>query len=306
MISEAIAWHLRIESGEMGPREWDDFTGWLERSADHVAAYDNIVEADGDLIALKDVGEPSIPVPANDEIAHTRRYVLGGLVGVAAAAVAGIVLWPTAETASFAHYETGFGETRTIAVADGVRVEMNGNTEIEVAENEPLVRLIDGEAAFFAETGQPGAVRVRVGGLILTDNGTIFNVIRHDNQIRMGVAEGAVIANPEGEALRFDVGQTLTLREGGGVIERGRTEPEDIIAWQQGELAYSDAPAHIVAADLSRNLGVSITIGQAIAGRRLTAVIQLRGDEANIVRDTASLLGGRAQQSGNGWMISAN
>lgn len=303
IVSEAIAWHLRIEGGEMAARDWEAFTGWLERSAEHAATYDHIVDADADLISYRDAGETGVPVPANDDVQYTRRYVLGGFTAVAATAVAGIFLWPTAETVSFVHYETGLGETRTVAIADGVRVEMNGNTEIAVADNEPLVRLIEGEAAFFSETGQPGAVRVRVGEILLTDVGTIFNVIRHDGWIRLGVAEGEVIANPESAAVRVSAGHTLRLREGSGMIERGQTEAEDIVAWQQGQLAYSDTPAQIVASDLSRNFDVAVSIDQRIGERHLTGTIQLRSGVESVIREAASLLGGRAERVGDGWTI---
>lgn len=76
-----------------------------------------------------------------------------------------------------------------IAVSDGLRIEMNGGSEIAVADGEqPIVRFENGEAAFFVESQQPVALR--------TENGTVFNVIRHDGWIGAGVAEGEIIARP--------------------------------------------------------------------------------------------------------------
>ncbi|QLC24409.1 DUF4880 domain-containing protein [Parasphingopyxis algicola] len=308
IVARAAAWHLRVEGGEMRTPDWEEFTSWLEADALHAEAYNRTVEADADLVAAAHAGIlDSAPEAANDQAPTSRRRFLAGGVAIAATAIAGVLLWPSQSQQDFTTYATAAGERRTISVSDGLRVEMNGGTEIAVADGgQPTVRLEGGEAAFFVESRQPGALRVEVGALTLVDNGTIFNVIRHDGWIRAGVAEGAIVANPDSEAVTLTAGQTLRLREGSGMIERGQAEPQDVTAWRDGQLAYSDTPAPVIAADLSRNLGVTVNVDQEIGRRRLTGIIQLDGDEDAIIANAAALLDGYARQTANGWMIAAN
>lgn len=308
IVSRAAQWHLRVEGGDMAAADWQGFTEWLEADPTHARAYDQIIEADADLAAIEqNTIAAAPPVPANDEPMPTRRGFLIGGSAVAAAAVAGIVLWPSQSEMTFERYATADREMRTIALAEGISVEMNGDTEIEVASAErPVVRLTRGEAAFVVETGRPGAIRVEAGEITLVDNGTVFNVIRHDGMIRVAVAEGEVIANPDRQAVSIAAGQSLQIREGSGMIERGTIEADAAAAWRRGELVFATTPAQTVAADLGRNLGVTVAIDPAMAGRQLTGVVQLEGDTADIVSETASLLGGRARQSGDGWIIAAN
>lgn len=308
ILARATAWHLRVESGEMRARDWEEFTGWLQSDPLHAEAYNQTVEADADLIAAAHTGVlDGASEVANDDSPPSRRRFLAGGAAIAATAIAGILLWPPQSQPDFTAYATAVGETRAVAVSEGLRIEMNGGTEIAVAGgDQPIVRFENGEAAFFVESRQPGALRVEIGELTLVDNGTIFNVIRHDGWIRAGVAEGAIIANPQNEAVTLTAGQTLRLREGSGMIERGQAEPQDVTAWRDGQLAYSDAPAPVIAADLSRNLGISVSVDEQIGRRSLTGIIQLDGEEDAIIGNAAALLDGNARQTANGWMIAAN
>lgn len=308
IVAEALAWYLRAEGGEMGVEDWESFTLWLESNPDHAAIYDRIVDADGELDSLPGAG---FVRPANDDMdaaasaSRRRTGLFAGITAIAAALIAAILLWPVQSEQLFNHYQTGSREIRTIAVADGIRVEMNGGTEIEVASNDgATVRLLDGEAAFFVETGRPSSLRVQVGEVTLVDNGTIFNVIRDGDWLRVGVAEGEVILNPDKEAISIPAGQTLRLREGGNSVEREASEASAILAWRDRQLVYDDTPAQIVAADLSRNLGTPIVFDQTVSQRTLTGVIQLTGPDSEIVGETAALLGARARRSDAGWIVS--
>lgn len=305
IVAQAVAWHLRVESGDMASDDWAEFNAWLAGNALHAEAYNQAVEADADLIAATQSGAfERENNAANDEPAPTRRRFVTGSAAIAAAVIAGFLFWPSQSPQTFTSYATAIGETRSLAVADGIRIEMNGATEIAVADTgQPLVRLEEGEVAFYVRNQPPGAVRVEVGALTLVDNGTIFNVIRHDGWIRVGVAEGTIIANPENEAIQLTSGQTLRLLEGSGMIERGEAEPQDVIAWQDGQLVYTDTPASVIATDLSRNLGTSVSVDEEIALRRLTGTIQLGANENVVVANAAALLDGDVQQTENGWMI---
>lgn len=309
IVSQAVQWHLRVEGGDMTAPVWQEFSAWLAADPLHARAYDQIVEADDDLVALENSeAVAALPVAANDEpTSPSRRGFLIGGSAIAAAVVAGILLWPSQNELRFERYATGPLEKRTVDIGNGVRIEMNGATKIDVARGEQaVVRLARGEVAVFIEKRAPAAVRVEAGQISLVDNGTIFNVIRHDGLIRVAVSEGEVIANPERQAIALTAGQSLQMREGSGIIERGVVDIEAVAAWRRGQLAYSDTPAQVIATDIGRNLAIPVNLDPSMADRRLTGVVQLDGDEAEVVARAASLLGGRAQQTANGWAITAN
>ena len=62
---EAIAWHVRLPT--LAGAEWTTFTGWLETSPQHRAAYDQVVLADalaGDALASETRPAEGAQVPA--------------------------------------------------------------------------------------------------------------------------------------------------------------------------------------------------------------------------------------------------
>ncbi len=87
-----------------------------------------------------------------------------------------------------------------------------------------------------------------------------------------------------------------------------RREPAAIGGWRAGRLSYRSAPVEQVAADLSRNLGVSVQASPAVARQSFTGVImldpdRLDSDRGTAVRRAASLLGVSAGRSGDGWIL---
>lgn len=305
MIDAVVAWHAKLQQPDCSVGDWEAFTVWLEEDPSHAAAYDEIIEADD---GLADLG--SLPViPANDEETDqlsriVRRAFLGS--AMAAAAVAAFFFWPTGQAPVLETMRTAAGETRTLQLNDDIRIAMNGGTHIEYAEDQAQVRLITGEAAFFIESEEPSPLRVEVGNVTLADNGTIFNVIVDDLGTRIGVADGEVILNPELQRISIEAGQTVQIDSASGFIERSEAPVEAIAAWSGGLLVFNETPSRLVAADLGRSLGVDIIIDQSLVGSQLTGVVQLDGEDAEIVRETAVLLGGNASRSAEGWTIAAN
>jgi transmembrane sensor len=308
----AADWFVRLAGEETSAADWDAFTGWLEASPRHAAAYDAVCEADDAMVALLSSdttpAEPApAPVPANDDepFFRRRRGWIAGVMAIAASFFLAVFLWPAGQ-ADFVTYRTAPGEVRTIALDGGSRIELNGATEIALAEGDVRrVRLTGGEAAFYVVDSSRAPFEVETGGLRLVDQGTVFNVARDAGWIRVGVAEGEILVNPGGENISLTAGRRLAMREGSDTIDVGNTDPSAVAGWRERRLSYSDAPVALVAADLARNLGVEIDVADDLAERRFTGVIQLDGDAAQVLAQAAPLFEARAAQTGEGWTLSS-
>ena len=307
---EAIAWVVRLR--DAGADDWAAFTAWLEADPAHLAAYEEAALADLDAGELAPAPRPVQPAWSPlTEPAHrpNRRKFLGWGAGAMAAAVAGLVAYTTIP-ASAALYavETRPGEHRRVDLADGSHIDLNGATRIQLDRNNARYASLDrGEALFTVVHDGARPFEVEAGGARMRDLGTIFNVVAERGTVEVGVAEGRVLFDPDGVAV--DLSPGMSLRAGVSarpVVMRG--EPAAIGGWRAGRLSYRSAPVEQVAADLSRNLGVSVQASPAVARQSFTGVImldpdRLDSDRGTAVRRAASLLGVSAGRSGDGWIL---
>ena len=141
---------------------------------------------------------------------------------------------------------------------------------------------------------------MRAGDLEMVDLGTVFEVRRDGAAVRVAVAEGTVLVDPAGAAVRLDPGQAAV--SGGGTISRLSTPAEDVGAWSDGRLAFDGVPLSEVAGDLSRHLGRRITVAPSIAKRPVLGTLyveQLRREPSLL----ASVLDVRVRRRGEDWTL---
>lgn len=299
---EAIAWLMRLR--DAGADEWEDFTLWLEADPAHAAAYEEAALADQGLDELAPAA-PLAPAPANDEPSlpgrSTRRTVLGWGI---AAAIAGVIGFSAIQPSNSVYaVETGAGERRTVELADGSRIDLNGSTRLLLDRDRTrYAELERGEALFTVAHDDARPFEVEAGGALLRDMGTVFNVVRQDETLEVGVAEGAVLFNPEAEAVELTPGMSLRSAPGEDLaVVRG--EPQAIAGWREGRLSYAAAPVAEVAADLSRNLGVPVAAVDAVAARPFSGLIRLERRPEEDIGRAAQLMGLSARRSAAGWVL---
>ena len=185
--AQAIDWLIRQRDTAFD--DWEGFTTWLELGPDHAAIYDRLASLDADLSHLpKPVEETAVP---ERSIIASRRTWIGGAMAAALVAIVGFSMLNSGIT----RIETDAGEHRTVALADGSRIEVNGGTLIELDEDKPrFVRLESGEAMFHVVHREGDPFMVEAGKARLVDMGTAFNVIRRRDalsvasKLRMPVA----------------------------------------------------------------------------------------------------------------------
>lgn len=292
--SEALDW--LVKTGDPGFDQWDRFTQWLEQSPDHADAYHwlaaGLADADGLLTDVR-VAEPEVaPV-------QPRRHMrLAFAASVAVLAAAGAVMLSPLLTTD--DYATAPGQMRTIALEDGNRLILNGDTKVTLAGlNRDEIRLEKGQL-FLKLDGKP-RVAVTSGDLRFVDIGTVFEVSRSGSETRLVVSEGAVMADPDGARVKVGAGQMLETHDGDDTLG---VQPASTAAggWVNGQLNYSDAPISQVLDDLHRSTGLVFSTSPAMSAGRFSGTLSAK-DIRNDPETLGPLLGVSVKRSGDKWLV---
>lgn len=221
--------------------------------------------------------------------ATPRAAVAAALVVV----IAGVLLVPLLSNpeidASNGLYATTVGEQREQILSDGSSVELNTNSEVQVAysKDSRLVRLLKGEAHFKVAHDRTRPFDVYAGTSLIRATGTAFSVHMQGGNVTVTVAEGSValgtlqtqahhsevsaggvtqpVAVPRGQALAMlrplESGQVARLHE--NVAEVRVLDAEGLaqeLAWREGLLVFTGEPLSQVIDEVSRYTPVRIEI----------------------------------------------
>jgi transmembrane sensor len=292
---DALAWLVRTNDPEF--TDWDGFTAWLEQDPVHADEYHRLATSERLLTPLvAGAGAMQDNTPPIGRPSY-RRW--GAAVGMAIAAVLGTA--GTMRAFSSDIYTSRLGEQRTVALGDGDAVLLNGGTTVAVTGwSRRDVRVEQGQA-LFRLAGRDG-LEVRSGDLEIVDIGTVFEVSRTGDLNRVVVAQGAVVVDPGGAALRLDQGQQLAALDGAQVLTATAAPPGGAGGWTRGQLVYLDASLTEVAADLRRSTGLAISTSSAIGARRFSGTLSI----VDVRRDPkvlGPLLGVQVRPVGSGWRL---
>ncbi|WP_161988977.1 FecR family protein [Sphingomonas glacialis] len=297
----ARRWVLRVHAAAFA--DWDGLTDWLERDPAHLTAYDAAVVDDAWVEAV--LRMPPLPI-AVETLARPRAGRRWAMVGGAAAAAAALALvgsW-LAPAAAPQEIATGPGQRRSITLADGSTIVLNGNTRVAFAADRPrAVTLAAGEALFTIRHNPRDPFVVTVGGTRLVDAGTVFDVVRDGDALDVTVAQGVVVYAPDTDHIRLDAGARLTRASAMGQPRVGRASAESIGSWRSGRLSYDDAPLERVARDLSRNIGAPIRVSDQARDLRFSGTVTLADTAQRTLERAGPLLGVRFVRAKAGWAM---
>ncbi|GGB19141.1 hypothetical protein GCM10011380_05890 [Sphingomonas metalli] len=306
-IDQAIAWHLRLV--EADEAEWAAFVAWLEADPDHAAAYDRVARDDRLLADAAFPPPASPPVAANDN-RRWRGWAIGGGMGVAL--VAALSLLPSLpsplspDPAPFV-VATRPGEIRTVALADGTRIEMSGGTTLRLDPAAPrLAALESGEAVFHVRHDRTQPFTVTTGSIALRDLGTVFDVMRERDRVTVAVAEGAVMFRPEREALTLRAGDRLVADAGVGYIKRDTMAIGEVGGWRRGSIEANGQPLGLIAERLTRLYAYRLSLTPDLSARPFTGMIHMTGTADRDVPHLAALIGADWRRDGDRWLLSSS
>ncbi|MEO6224996.1 MAG: FecR domain-containing protein [Sphingomicrobium sp.] len=298
--AEAIAWMIRLREG-VGP-ETEEFVSWLEESAGNRTAFDQLAWADADAFgALED--QRSVP-PAREFVtmpATRSRWWLGPAVGAAiAAAFSAVLLFPRGAAPQL--ISTGPGEQRTIALADGSRIELNGDTRLLVGNRQSRDVSLQSGQAYFAVVHDPTRpFRVRVGKATIEDVGTAFAITRDANRLEVSVEEGRVEFQSGPNSVTLGAGEAINSSATG--MRATKIDRSDVAGWRKGIFSYSGRPIGEVVEDVERARGYRLDVDSQAKSRPFSGTIVLPQDPTAAVRKLGLLLGLDVIQRGERWQL---
>lgn len=298
IVDEAIAWRLREPTMPAG--DWPTFVAWLEGDPAHAHAYDAVARQD------RLIDQTVFPVTAraaNDDAPVARRWLwAAGATGIAAA----LALWVSPILTARGGeqvYATRDGEHRTVTLADGTQIALNGGTRLSIEPGGRAARLDRGEAMLHVTHDAAQPFVLRAGDQVIQDVGTSFDVVRTAERIAVAVAEGEVaLQRPDG-AIRLQRGEAVTVDARSGAMQRAAVAPDAVGGWRAGMLSFNAVPLAVVAAALRRQEGLGLTLTGDLSRRPFTGMVRLTGTADRDIPHLADLIGATWRRDGDQWVL---
>lgn len=297
-LQEAADWLTRLQRPEVDETDWLAFDAWLSEPGAQ-EAYDAIQAVDEEIFqrgaAVR--GELAEPRRAAAKRVFTIDWRwLGGLGAAAAAAAVAITVAPWGELLPQPDtlYTTAKGESRTLQLADGSRVDLNTDSHISVRLEKDARRVTvhDGQALFDVAHDSARPFLITAGDETVRVVGTKFDVRRRDGQLSVTVLRGLVEVSTDGEdtPIRLRPGQMLEHVEGASGVSVRAVAAEDQVGWRSGRLVYRDQPLGRIVSDMNHYFERPIRLeGENTATLRFSGVLIVDGQDA-MVRRLSSLM----------------
>lgn len=136
--------------------------------------------------------------------------------------------------------QTGFGETKTVALPDGSIVQLNANSSISYPAKWPQDKVrtvtLNGEAYFNVAKSPAGLhpkFQVLMPEVTIEVKGTAFNVYNRHRHIKVLLEEGKIVVN---DSLHMQPGDMMLFTS--GAHQRLVADATQLTAWKQHRLVY--------------------------------------------------------------------
>nr|WP_143840440.1 FecR domain-containing protein [Novosphingobium panipatense] len=268
--NEAAFWVDRMNRPVFDPADGAAFDRWMSSDADHREAFAAMAVAweDGVPQLAEVEAQPFVaPETLRQQGLHGRDWVTAALSMAAVVVVAvGLGVVPR----FLPHrYESGPGPGSAIALVDGSRIQLGGNSAVQVQYLpwRRSVELTRGEAAFDVTHDESRPFSVDAGAARVVVLGTAFHIDRlAGGAVGVQVSRGAVQVNVGARGDRLAAGQAA--RVSGNAIRRVAMQEEDR-AWQSGWFVARNVPLSDVVEKLRRYSNKAIRLDDQAAADRL-------------------------------------
>lgn len=306
MAEQAAEWLVEFESGPLDEAQRRAFVTWLKRSPVHVEEFlqlsvmrerlghtpalhasleDLLAEAQETVVGLTDA--PSVEA-RNTRGSRRVRFALAASVLMVAAGglLTALLVYGDGERT----YRTGFGEQRSISLADGTVLALNTSSEVRVHLGKQLrsATLVSGEAMFDVAKDASRPFTVSAGPLDIRVVGTRFNIYRQAAQTTLTVLEGKVEVKPVGHSPEADTadlpalpravvaGEQFVAASSGVVAARPVANAERAAAWTARRVIFDNEPLSKVLTEFNRYNSRSLVVGDPdLAQRKVSGVFKV-------------------------------
>jgi transmembrane sensor len=326
-ISEqAAAWYIEQQE-PLSERQRVAFMNWLRTSPAHVAEYFAIVQMNGDMkaaAALKGIttaelveqarhsnpivmfprmGKPAAKPAQAAPSPRIGRFFTGiaGMAAVVALTWLGVVhrpasvVQPSAQvyTQSYIGDATG---VRSLTLSDGTLVQLDHDSRIDVRFETHVrhITVVRGHALFDAGKDPTRPLLVDVGGHVLQDIGTIFEVRRDakgdtltvlSGRVRVLNVQHASSTNDDAPALGDPIadltaGQQVEL-DASGVSPVHPVQPTQVTAWLPSDISFQHETVGNVARRFNAYTSKPLVIeSNDIAGKHISGIFHANNPQA--------------------------
>lgn len=326
---QAIAWCLRLNEAALDTTEQDELAAWLAQAPAHRERlrrmqhlWDGIgIVADApELRALQQQALAAVQ-QTGARRAGGARYRLTACLGIAAALLLAVALVAFLRNPGEL-YVTRVGEQRTVILADGSTMVLDGDTAVRArfsGERRDLT-LERGRASFKVAKNPLRPFAVTSGDNVVVAVGTAFSVERLAREFRVALYEGRVaVLRDTAAGFGAQLARTgdtraaaeQALKPGSELIVRDDAR-EAILRPSAmgdrlggGQLSFVDEPLTIAVQRVNRyNVGTPIVVAPAAADVRISGVFNT-GDTDAFVQGVVAAFPVRAVSSGAEILLTA-
>nr|WP_295105747.1 FecR domain-containing protein [uncultured Caulobacter sp.] len=286
----AAVWFAKADRGPLSAEDRRAFLEWL-KTPGNADAYQATADAWSTLGAAK--GAPGLmamrAAALRDASGVNRRRAIFGLAGAVATAGTGGVALVMASAAG-ATIRTSAGERLTAPLPDGSSVTLAPLSLVRIQYNKALrrVKLVEGQAYFDARTAPDRPFQVIVGDQSAQGSGGRFQVTLQDKAAQILIEDGAldVVEKGQGGSRRLTTGQMMSGPAGAQRVTSA--DLDELTAWREGRLLFSDASLPQVAAAFNRYSSdrLALASGAELDGVRISGSFRYDGTRefANALR----------------------
>ena len=284
--AQAAAWLARLHSDAHTAEDEAGFQAWLAEDSRHRAAFEAIT-ATWDLVGGAQFARPMRAAPAGP----TRRGLLiGGGLAAAGALAGGIWYVERGDV-----YETGKGEQKRIALADGSWLILDTETRLRVrlGRERRAITLEHGRAYFDVASDVLRPFVVNAGNHDVVVTGTAFDVQRANQAVSVTLERGHVFVRPASDAN----GKTYSLAPGDRIAfapnaqpRRDRPDLTLTMAWRTGRLGFDRETLAGAVAEMNRYGGLPIVIADPAIAKLEISGLYTAGDSADFARSVSLFL----------------
>ena len=281
VLREASDWFARLNGGDAGADDRARLAAWLTARPENRQAYDFVVETCGIAATVLERAPLRAPSVSRRPIRHWAA--LGGGLALAAmlvAAVGFIVLMPRTTD----RYATAIGEIRSVALADGSTLTLNGATTLDVTFTHGRRDLdLRGGEVFIAVGHDTRRFVVHAGGRTIEDIGTAFDVDTNGQNVDVAVGEGTVKISDPDDAVVLSKGQAVTYAADRILSATRTVASQQVGTWRLGVLSYDQVPLEWLVADLNRQFDGGIAIPDPqLAAMPITLTLKLHDRDTTV------------------------
>jgi transmembrane sensor len=256
----AARWLLRREEAEWSAAQQAELDAWLAAAPEHRVAFYRLEFGWNKVDRLAALRRPGQFTPFSHRARVVGRRFLVASAAAAACLALGIYGLFQIGVVGYTGYQTPIGGQRTIALADGSKVELNTDTRLRVriTANTRSVWLERGEAFFTVAHDPQRRFVVHVGARDVAALGTQFSVHREGDRVEVAVVEGRVEVEDVKDVAAVS---PVIVTRGDTVVTEGSSvhvaansieHVDEALSWRRGVLTFDQLTLAEAASQFNR------------------------------------------------------